>query len=88
MGQRLLQASRVAALVINGRLWSFIEWPLIVLGITYVLALCVGLFVLARRLLRRWRELWRRPQRRRVSLEVVGTAVVLGVWYLASRVVP
>jgi hypothetical protein len=84
----LLQASQVTGLVISGRLWRFIEWPLIALGIAYVLALFAGLFLLARALARRWRGLWRRQQRRLLSLELVGTVVVLGAWYLGSRVVP
>jgi hypothetical protein len=65
----------------------FIEWSLIAFGTAYVVALCVGLFLVGRSLVRRWRALWR-PRRGRVGIELLGTAVVLGTWYLASRIVP
>jgi hypothetical protein len=78
----------VGGIVINQRLWSFIQWPVLVFGLAYVLAFCFAFFLLARKLLRRWRGLWRGSQRRVLSLEVLGASLVLATWYLGSRVVP
>ena len=76
------------ALVINERTWSIIQWPVLVFGASYLLAFCVAFFLVARKLLRRWRALWRTPHRRLATLEVLGAGVVLTTWYFASRVVP
>jgi hypothetical protein len=88
MHDALLQAKLVTGIVINQKLSSFIQWPVLVFGLAYVLAFCFAFFLLARKVLRRWRGLWRRSQRRVLSLEVLGAGLALATWYMASRVVP
>lgn len=74
--------------VLSDRIWNIIEWPMMVIGLVWVLGLMVGLLYLLLRVVRRWPSILREWRVGRVVAEVSGVAAVLTVLWLGGRVAP